>query len=256
MTNGTRVAVLAAALLLPLGAVGVWYGLKTQLDDDRAENDLGNLLISAGYLEPAPPSRLYGPGTINTVETLPDGKLRLHRACTVPEDALASMWVESSAGNWNFANHAQDEFSASAEARRLAGSESAAQRITRISVSLEDMRVVTMSHEDLLKVQMQFLRGPCEQVVVHNLKAGAKVCQTDEVLQADLVYRVSYADGLEINEKADLAKQISAKLNVTEESSQVDELRGEDLFYGVKLRLNCFNLMDGDRPKPGPSLAG
>jgi len=256
MNRRTRAAVLAAALLLPLGALGVWYGLKTQLDDVRDGNNLGELLMEEGYLEPAPPSRLYGPGTINMVETRPDGKLRLHRTCTVPEDALTPMWVVSEAGHRNFANHAQDEMVASAEARRFAGSEAAAQRVTRITVSLQDMRVVTMSHEDLIKVQREYITGSCEEVVVHNLKAGAKVCQTDEVLQADLVYRVSYADGLEITEKADIAKQISASLNLTEDSSQVDELRGENLFYGIKLRLNCFNLKNDDRPKPGPIAAG
>jgi len=67
---------------------------------------------------------------------------------------------------------------------------------------------------------------------------------------------VSYADGLEVSEKAEVARRISASLNVTEDSSQVDELRGEDLFYGVKLKLNCFNLKSSGRPKPGPSVVG
>ncbi len=255
MNSRSRVVVLATALLLPLIGLGGWYAFKAHFDDDRAANDLGRLLEQEGYLEPAPPSRLYGPGTINTVEELPGGKLRLHRTCSVPEDVLKSMWVVSAAGNRNFANHAHGELNASAQALRVAGSDTAAERITRITVSLEDMQVVTMSHEDLIKVQNEYIKGPCEAVVVHNLRAGARVCQTDEVLQADLVYRVSYADGLEISEKADIARRISANLNVTEESSQVDELRGEDLFYGVKLRLNCFDLKTGDRPQPGQPRA-
>lgn len=246
MDSRTRIAI-AAALLLPPIALGIWYAVTTQLDNGRVANELGDLLLETGYYEAAPPSRLYGPGTINMVETLSNGALKLHRACNVQDDALQSLWVESLSGVTKIASHDQNEFIATGQAKALAASETAGERITRITVSLQDVRVVTMSHEDLIKIQKQYLKGTCAEVVTFNLRNGAKVCQTDEVLQADLVYRMSYADGLESTQKADLARQIAAKTGLAVNSSQVNELRGEDLYYGVKLSLNCFYLAEGDQ---------
>ena len=38
--------------------------------------------------------RLYGPGIFTTVETLPNGTIRLHPTCTMDDDKLAAMWSE------------------------------------------------------------------------------------------------------------------------------------------------------------------
>ncbi len=246
MFSRTRTA-LVAAFFMPLIALGAWYVLTEPGQEDPSANELGKFLLDSGYYEASPPSRLYGPGTINMVETLSNGALRLHRACNVSEDVLESMWIESSTGNTKIKSHDQNEFIATAQAKALVASDTAGERITRITVSLQDVRVVTMSHEDLIKTQKEYLKGTCAEVVAINLRNGAKVCQTDEVLQADLVYRVSYADGIESTQKAELAKQIAAKTQLTLNESQVEELRGENLYYGIKLSLNCFYLVGEDQ---------
>jgi hypothetical protein len=63
------------------------------------------------------------------------------------------------------------------------------------------MRILTIPHEGLLNVRGQYLKGNCEEAIIWNLRAGASVCQTEEVLQADIVYRIELEDRLGASEK-------------------------------------------------------
>jgi hypothetical protein len=86
-----RAAVLGAILLLPILGLAVWYWMVTRSDADQLTRIVGEY----GYSAVTPPSRLFGPGTITTVETLPDGTLQLHLACKMDDTALAAMWHKS-----------------------------------------------------------------------------------------------------------------------------------------------------------------
>jgi len=238
MISRSRVAVLAGALLLPVIALGIWREIVTQ-DDTR--NKFGLMLEEWGYLELVPPSRLFGPGTINTVEKLPNGLLKLHPTCTMDKEVLTAMWLGSTTVDRNFAESVANTFTGSAKAADLVKSGAAGEQIKQISVSLRDMRVITMSHEDLIKLRGMYLKGTCEEAVVLNLRSGARVCQIVEVLQMDVAYSVHFAVGLESMEKLTLAEQTAASFDLTVDESLTDVLRGDDLYYGVKLRkLSCF----------------
>ena len=45
-------------------------------------------LRQLGFFEVVPPSRLYAPGTLNTVVVRPDGSLEMHRTCEINQSAL------------------------------------------------------------------------------------------------------------------------------------------------------------------------
>lgn len=246
MFSRTRVVVLATALLLPLIALGIWHALVPQNDK---HDQIDQILDELGYFVLVPPSRLFGPGTINTVEKLPNGSLKLHAACTMDKKALAALWEESTTVERSFAQRVKNTFIASAKAGKMATSGAAGKQTNQISASLQDMRVITMSHENLIKVRGQYLKGTCEEAVLWNLRSGADVCQTEEVLQADITYRMHFVDGLESTETAALSEQIAASFGLTVDESRGDVIRGEDLYYGVKLRLtSCFRLKDNHQP--------
>src|SRR5438067_7273796 len=170
----------------------------------------------SGYYELQPPSRLGGPGTINTVETLSDGSLRLHPTCTMDKNALAALWQESVTVDRHLVSNVTNAFDAMADALSVFAAHTTGNRVKKISISFENMRIVTISDESLFTLRDNYLKGSCEEAVAWNLKNQAKVCQTEEVLEADLAYRMSFADGIGIAEKAEIAKQFagSAKLDV------------------------------------------
>ncbi|MBL8895348.1 MAG: hypothetical protein JNJ53_12140 [Rhizobiales bacterium] len=247
MTRKLSIWLPAAALLLPLAGLGIWN--VSEPSDDH--NSLGALVEGSGYRELMPPSQLFGPGTIGTVERLPDGSLQLHLACTMDNQELASLWQQSSTVNRQFASKLEDSYKASAEALRKAIANTAGTRVKRVSASLQDMHVITMTHENLLKIRSKYLAGSCEEAIIWNLQAGANVCQTEEVLQADIAYKVDFEDGLSATEKAELTKEISASVDISHDNTGTDEVRGDDLYFGVKLNVTCFRLDDSGRRVAG-----
>src|SRR5438034_5531068 len=207
-----------AALVLPIIGLGGWYGMTQWLD---REPGVSAILQKAGYLELTPPSRLFGPGTISTVERLSNGSIQLHLACRMDNDALKPLWQVSDTVSESLAHNISHAFDALANMLTSAASHATGNRVKEIAISLEHMRILTMSHEDLLKIRSDYLKDTCEQAVLWNLKAGARVCQTEEVLEADLAYRMSFKDGLDISEEAELAKEVTGKLKLDADTTGV-----------------------------------
>jgi hypothetical protein len=240
----TRVVVLAGALLLPLIALGIWHEFIKPDVSLNPVNPVVPLLWEYGYIELVPPTRFFGPGTINTVETLPNGSLKLHPTCTMDKEVLIPLWQVSTTVNMSVAESVKNTLEAAVNAENVVTSGAAGEQIKRISVSLQNTRIITISDEDLLNVRQKHLKGTCEYAVTLNLQSGAKVCQTMEVLQADIVYRMHFADGLEIKQKFALTKLFAASLDLAAAESQTNVIRGDDLYYGVKKhsQVSCIIL--------------
>jgi Dimerisation domain len=106
-------------------------------------------------------------------------------------------------------------------------------RVKDVDVSLRNINIVTMSYQDLIDVRSRYLKGACEDAVIWNLRAGASVCQPEEVLEADLVYKQDGQNGLGGNGKAE-ATAISGSVNVDQQTSEADEEQGDDLFLSPR----------------------
>ncbi len=202
-----------------------------------------------GFAHVTPPADFYGPGTFNTVEELPDGSLVLHPTCAITEaDAreLSDRRVASPTIGQAFESSVEGRLN-SALSGVLQQISVAVDGETQRTVQLELTEVthVTMPDQSLLELESKFLGGACEQAIVHNLRAGAKVCQTASVLQADLVYRVDSSQALTAEQRAALQGQIEAELGIGGGNAQASEVLGDDLFIGVRLRsfeTGCIKL--------------
>ena len=243
MKRRTRIFAIATALMMPSLGMAAWYGVTKYSDQD---DKLGSILREYGYRELTPPSRLYGPGTLITVETLSTGALSLHLACKMNDEALAALWQRSTTLDRRLVASIRQTFNSAADALTAAKAQATGKRIRDIDVSLLNMSVVTMSHESLLDVRSQYLKGNCEAVILGNLRERALVCQTEEVLQADVVYKFGFEDGLGSTEKLELVEQVAGSVGIEHHASNVNEVRGDDLYLGVKLKANCFKLADDD----------
>ena len=240
-----RIAMFAAFALLPFLGLAAWYWASVPSDgNDR----LTRIVQDYGYSAVTPPSRLFGPGTIMTVETLSDGTLRLHPACKMNGGILAALWNTSPTINRSLISAIRQSFESSAKALGTLESGTTGNRVNGINVSLRNLNIVTISYEDLHEVRNQFLKGTCEDVVIGNLRAGAEVCQPEEVLEADLIYKTNAEGGLAGNGKIEVAGQAAGSASVDRQMTEADEVDGDDLFLGVKVRLkNCFQLAKNGR---------
>ena len=149
----TRVVVLAGTLLLPLIALGIWRAFInpdasiTTVSPVIPANQVSpgeNPIRKYGYIELVPPTRFFGPGTINTVETLPNGSLILHPACTMDKEVLIPLWQVSATVNRSLAESVKNTLEAAANAENVVTSGAAGEQIKRISVSLQNTRIITI----------------------------------------------------------------------------------------------------------------
>src|SRR5438477_5976108 len=149
-----RLYVSAVALLLPIAGLGIWEVVSNRA---AADNGISVLMKGSGYYELQPPSRLGGPGTINTVETLSDGSLRLHPTCTMDKNALAALWQESVTVDRHLVSNVTNAFDAMADALSVFAAHTTGNRVKKISISFENMRIVTISDESLFTLRDNYL---------------------------------------------------------------------------------------------------
>ena len=242
-TTRARIFALGATLLLPLFGLATWYWMSKPSEKD---GQLAHILRDYGYVAVTPPSRFFGPGTITTVETLPDGTLQMHLACRMNGDTLAAMWQKSTTLNRRLVADVKHTFDSSADVLGAVASRTTGKRVRGFDVSLRDISIVTMSYEDLIGVRSQYLKGNCEEAVIWNLRAGASVCQPEEVLQADIVYTSESEDRLEGGGELKRAEQAAAgSAKIAQHVSKTSDAHGDDIFLGVKVRLtHCFRLAE------------
>ncbi|MGH6824225.1 hypothetical protein [Methyloceanibacter sp.] len=242
-----RMAMLGAFLLLPFLAFAVWHWASRQ---SGTGDELTRIVEEYGYSAVTPPSRLFGPGTITMVERRSDGTLKLHTACNIDGDTLAAMWSKSPTINRSLVSAVKQTFESSASTLDLAESDTTGKRVKGTDVALRNINIVTISYEDLSRLRSEYVKGGCEQNVLHNLRAGAAVCQPEEVLEADVVYKQNVQDGLGGGGKIKVTGAGTGSINVDQQTSETSEMQGNDLFLGARLSEGyCFRL-------DGQGLAG
>lgn len=212
--------------------------------------DPSALLQDAGYLLINPPSRFHGPGTLNTVEKtwysnfLGSGSLHLHPTCELNEDDLLQISHESETVDQRITERLSQSIDVRSILESKLESKAAAKSVKSIHVTFENMRILLMSHEKLLELQEKLLAGSCERAVLYNINSGGRVCQTQAVLQADLIYTIEYQDGLSSSQQLELTKQIASEINLEGGHGGTNQITGNGLYYGIRLMPRCIELND------------
>jgi hypothetical protein len=250
-----RMAMLGAFLLLPFLGLGIWYWATRTSDTD---DQLRRIVEKYGYRAVTPPSRLYGPGIFTTVETLPNGTITLHPTCTMEDDKLAAKWSKSPTVDESLFSAIEQTFAASAKVLDVIESNTTGKRVKGFDFALRNIYVVTLSDEGLRGVRRQYLKDACEEVVIGNLRAGAAVCQSEEVLEADLVYKTNVENELGGGVKGGIAGRATGSVASDQQAKTRYEVRGDDLFLGARVgQRHCLGLMDnGQIAESGRPLAG
>ena len=187
-----------------------------------------------------------------TVETLRSGALDLHLACRVDDAELEQRWQSSPAMEMSIKTGVKQTFRSSALAHKLIDYGLFGERASATDLSLQDIKIVTLPYSDLIALRSKYLREACEQAVVWNLKHGAKVCQSEEVLQADVVYKNADKDRIDVDVKLKPIESVGASGKFDNEGTLNKTGKGDDLFLGIKVRLNhCFTLSENGRDLVG-----
>ena len=137
---------------------------------------------------------------------------RLRPTCIMDDGTLAAKWSKSPTVDESLVSAIEQTFASSAKALDSIESNTTGKRVKGFDFALRNIYVVTLSDEGLRGVRRQYLRDDCEEVVIGNLRAGADVCQSEEVLEADLVYKTNVQDQLGASVKGGIAGRATGSI--------------------------------------------
>src|SRR5262245_12017039 len=210
---------------------------------------LADLLKEQGYWEIAAPADFYMPGTIHTIEVRSDGKIELHPTCTINADVLARMTIASRTVDRIWDQRLDKKFDVSGRMKDLLAADMSRSKVAKVNLSFRNSSILQLTDEDLWRVQHDVVKDTCQEAIAWNLRSGGKVCQTRSALRGDLIYDISYRDGLSGEEKGKLTGDIAAELKLGVEQGRSDRMLGAGLIYGVSLMPRGL-LLDTPDAKP------
>ena len=218
--------------VVAMGALmcGLW------LTASRGET-MADMLLKYGYLEMLPPSHFHGPGTINTIEVTSDNRIKLHPTCDMDAQLLATLTQVSSTVDAMLIQKLNKSYNIAAQLKSLLSAEVGDQQVKDIVIQFKDVKIRLISEDRLLELQEKFINGTCQKIIEWNLSNSGKVCQTQAVLEADVVYTIVYAGHVTASERADITSKVTsqAQFTVAAQEETKAQLLGKGLFFGVQL---------------------
>jgi hypothetical protein len=204
----------------------------------RKKQTITAILSDTGYFEVVPPSTFGGPGTINTIEYLSDGRLELHPTCDVDPALLVGKIQKSRTVDRDLKQSLEKKLDVSAQVRDKLSAVAGMQQVEAVNLKLENANILLISDESLISTRNALLKAECEDAVTMNVSSGGVVCQTRSVLEADVVYEIRYREKVSMEEKAKLTSEIAAKLDLDVHQGAEDKVSGSQLFFGIRLSPN------------------
>jgi hypothetical protein len=204
----------------------------------RQKQTITAILSETGYFEVVPPSTFGGPGTINTIEYLSNGRLELHPTCDVDPALLTGKIQKSRTVDRDLQQSLEKKLDVSAQVRDKLSAVTGMQQVERVNLKLEHANILLISDESLISTRNALLKAECEDAVTLNVSSGGVVCQTRSVLEADVVYEIKYHNTISMEEKAKLTSEIAAKLDLDVQQGAEDKVSGSQLFFGIRLSPN------------------
>ncbi|WP_244626152.1 hypothetical protein [Bradyrhizobium betae] len=204
----------------------------------RKKQTITAILSETGYFEVVPPSTFGGPGTINTIEYLSNGRLELHPTCDVDPNLLVNKIQKSRTMDRDLKQSLEKKLDVSAQVRDKLSAVAGMQQVEAVNLKLENANILLISDESLISTRNALLKSECEDAVTQNISGGGVVCQTRSVLEADVVYEIRYTNKISMEEKAKLTSEIAAKLDLDVHEGAEDKVSGSQLFFGIRLSPN------------------
>ena len=226
-------------------SVAIWY--LQPLSNGPA---LANLLEDQGYWEIASPAEFYLPGTINTIEVRSDGKIELHPTCTIDPELLAKVTIKSRTIDRDLARRLDRKFDASVQVQELVSAGIGGNKSAKLNMSFRNSGILTVTDEDLWRLQREVVKEACREAIQWNINNGGRVCQTRSALRGDLVYDISYGEGISVEQKGRLTAEMAATLKLAADQERADRMLGNGLIYGVKLLPAAITLDTLDTKVP------
>jgi hypothetical protein len=245
MVRISRLRLAAIAIVaIPIGsALAVWHW---DTDPDR----LGAAIKKLGFYPLRPPTVLRAPGSIYHVSA--DGKWT-SALCEADPSRLKQVMRESATEETISKELKKASFRIDVKVAEKAGSNSDASILQSVNYSLEKVKVLEVSIEELANIADELQQRPgCQKQVIEYLTAGDYVCQVQQVLLASATYAVSTdaaARGAGSVNTDNLHAAIKANIDPNASHAGTLKVTGDGLYYGMKFAPRCLALLGQIPPR-------
>lgn len=228
---------LATLVLFP----GAAY-VASNWNQSSTVDDLADTIIDAGFDPLTPPNRLRGPGALYVVE----GK-SYRKICDVDPKLLTGRLKSSPVPDRVRMRMEKGGFKLGGNYLAMINGQLGGNLLRSVEFRLTNVAMTEVAESHLFEIQEALLREPsCQQTVGQLVRASRQVCAGYAVLSANTLIKVNVDKKIEANEKAKLPvlEKVKSLIDQTAGSEisihNSDELKGDDLYYGIQLSLRCL----------------
>lgn len=205
-------------------------------------DDVMKTIREAGFDPVMPPTRLRGPGGIYQV----DGKS--YRVVCAADPSLVKDKLRKSPTEDRVRTRLESGgFSLAGDYLAKINGKLGGDRLTSIQYSLTNVAISEIPMADLFDIQEALLSQPsCARMVGQLVKASKQVCAGYAALSATTSYKVNMNTKLAAQEESKGQVLEAVKTAIEEHAGSeisirsADELKGDDLYYGIQLSQLCI----------------
>lgn len=196
--------------------------------------DLSKVLKQVGYTELKPPSQLMKPGTMVWIEKA--NPFRAGLICT-QETSLGANFkpINSPTASSTLKKAENVKVTLSADLLSIVQGRAEMSAVHSIDVTLHNPVMYELTDMDVINSIPK--RDPvCAQAVSSRLRAGFPVTMIAKALMADVVYSITWKQGIELDAKArmEALSGLAPHLGVAQGVVRENTISGKSLFWGVQ----------------------
>ena len=204
--------------------------------------DLSSTIKDMGHQELRPPTTLTPPGTIVVLREA--SPIEVAVVCTQDEVVKSRDILRSRTQSVTLAEKTKTSFKLGADYLVAYGIDVKESHLRRVSLSLSDAEVLEISDAAIESGALN-LGESCRSALAVRRAHHRTVGMIKSALRANVVYTLEFDDTVDVAGKATLLSGLAIKLGGTVESTRQSTIKGEGLYWGLRVDTDFFT------PSPG-----
>lgn len=204
--------------------------------------DLSSTIKDMGHQELRPPTTLTPPGTIVVIREA--SPIEVAVVCTQDEVVKSRDILRSRTQSVTLAEKTKTSFKLGADYLVAYGIDVKESHLQRVSLSLSDAEVLEIS-DAAIESGARNLSESCRKALEVRRAHHRTVGMIKSALRANVVYTLEFDDTVDVAGKATLLSGLAIKLGGSVESTRQSTIKGEGLYWGIRVDTDFFT------PSPG-----
>ena len=204
-----------------------------------------------GYKPVALPSTAYRPGKVVMIEN--EDPFQAITVCEFGSYIGSASGAKAEAASVQVTQKLSGTFSLGADYLNQINAKIGSQYVREVSVTLNNVTVEEISDDRVFEGHK--LQQPGCTQALENIRDRSRLGFLQNALKADAVYKVTFDTKIGINAEAQhrALRDLALKIGASPESVSKDEIRGANLYWGVKPpRIDLVRVVKQESPTPPP----